>query len=505
MGRLLTIKVMIAGLLLTGCAKKSESSSSGAPAVPVPTPAEPDQAKVDASVADASITNTLAILTGAGAGTELEVPPNAVPVGTKVEMRLADSAPTAFAAAGDAASAAIFMNVTDQSGADVKPVVAMTVALVIGSGGAALTGVDKVDDNLCAALENTAGAHFVWRRGALELASGKARFKTKEMGTFQLIYCGTTALDGFVEVGATGDTKEAATTVLEGTWKSGCIVDQNSKLRFDATADGLRLSISLAGLYSLEANHTYTIPQDFPQVEFFAEATAGPASPVSFAATSGSFTIDTIDAAGISGTFDSLASFTNGYTGDDIIINFSSLPKDGSAGGTMGFQNGGHLGDLEFGTQNLLSPSLKFDGGAYVRELAFVKDELKLKESIFVDADCKVLAQFDDRLYSFAVGEAATVDTKPVTKLDLTVKSIKRTAVAADVVINAKNNMGCGLTDWVANVERDITGSTACHARAAGAVVHQFFGVAGNTLKLGEEKADGSLPTNYDDEYEYLK
>jgi hypothetical protein len=501
----LSIKVMIAaGLVLFSCGKKSSSDSSGKPQDPDPEEQTEDKTQVKVSVADATIPNTLAITEGAAAGTILEVPANAVPNGTTVEMKVADSVPQVFASAGDAASVAVYMNATDAAGNDVIPVLPMTVGLVL-NGSSALAGVEKIEANVCALLETTKGEHFVWRRAALELVSGLAKFKTKLMGVFQLAYCGKSELAGFTEMDTTGQAMADAASALTGTWKTGCIVPEGNGVTFSGVQEGqtsLLVQIRLVGVVELEQKE-YTIGVDFEKVEVVVKNQSTGAQIGTFSASTGTVNVEDLTPY-VNGSM-VLSGLSGDFTSEPLDVFFQGVNADPMLDITKSIAFSQPVKIDVYDLDVFYDPKAKFEGASVYRTLVFADDQVTRLDEFFDDGTCKTLRVVEKKTETFKIGEATTVDSKPVRKLDLTLK--KATQLLKNSQDVSQANAGayrCGLTGWTLNVEKDVTGKTSC-AQAAGFVTHQFYGIDGKTLKLGKEKSDGSLPDTYDDEFEYLK
>ncbi len=148
----------------------------------------------------------LSIEAGAAKGTEVIIPPGALAVGSSVSVEATDT-PSEFSALEDVgeASAAIEVAAIDPDGNPVTELsTPMTIQIPYG-GETSLLQVEESEDNLCALLKSDAG-FFLWRRSSLTIdsASKKASFKSKNLGVFQLVYCGTEELEGFADAAASG-------------------------------------------------------------------------------------------------------------------------------------------------------------------------------------------------------------------------------------------------------------------------------------------------------------
>src|SRR5690606_9643282 len=115
-------------------------------------------------------------------------------------------------------------------------------------------------------------------------------------------------------------------------------------------------------------------------------------------------------------------------------------------------------------SEPLDDPSVYFDGRMTQRELTFsTNGELTYKTKAFADGACKTLARTESRQSAYVVGDAATVDGKSVTKLDLTMKKATIVLAGSEDVLRANAvPQLCGLSGWVANGEKDVTGNKSC-------------------------------------------
>lgn len=150
-----------------------------------------------------------------------EIPGGALPDGAKMSMAAGTTPESFTTASAETASASkpVAFTAVAADGSTITVLQApMTIALKIDDS-MALTGVDKTPDNLCAFAAAADGALLVWRRTAFtsyDEASKVAKLKSLWLGTFQLFYCGTTALAGFKEVDSTGSAAIAANIALHG-------------------------------------------------------------------------------------------------------------------------------------------------------------------------------------------------------------------------------------------------------------------------------------------------
>jgi hypothetical protein len=108
------------------------------------------------------------------------------------------------------------------------------------SGGLPLS-VDKLDDNLCAFLQS-GNDLFIWRRAAISVADKKAKFESKRLGIFQLVYCGAEPLPDF---------KDAAASAVAGS-ASNQLVTINISAEVGASL-GTKASHLCAGIHGPDA------------------------------------------------------------------------------------------------------------------------------------------------------------------------------------------------------------------------------------------------------------
>jgi hypothetical protein len=138
-------------------------------------------------------------------GTVATIPAGVIPVGGSLTLEITTAAVDLSSLAITSASDPLKFSAKDADGIAINELTqAGTLAISI-SNGAALQDVEKTQANLCALAVTPAGAKLIWRRPSFtEVTETTAKFLTKYMGTFQLVYCGSTVLTGFSEVGIDG-------------------------------------------------------------------------------------------------------------------------------------------------------------------------------------------------------------------------------------------------------------------------------------------------------------
>lgn len=188
-------KIPIIGLCLVGllpaCHVGAQSSSTAA--------ALTTSTTTKTTKATSGTATTLSISSGSASGTEVTLPADAVAAGTSVSLAQS-TAPNEFSSLPySAASVPISLSGKDSSGAAVSKLLhPMTMTLSISSSALALA-VEKTNANICVVAKTVATDRFVWRNSKLTIASGKVRFTSMYMGTYQLIYCGSESVSGFAD------------------------------------------------------------------------------------------------------------------------------------------------------------------------------------------------------------------------------------------------------------------------------------------------------------------
>jgi hypothetical protein len=171
------------------------------------------EGKGNSKVTSADAPVAVGIEDGPGKGTKIEFPAGVLAVGSEVSVAVVDQ-PSEFAIDGvNEASPAIEVEVLDANGERVTSLPQpLTIAIPYGVSETlvAVDGVDEVDDNLCAVLSGDDGL-FLWRRDALTLddEAATASFNSKNVGVFQLVYCGDKPMEGFAQVDETGEVDES--------------------------------------------------------------------------------------------------------------------------------------------------------------------------------------------------------------------------------------------------------------------------------------------------------
>ena len=167
---------------------------------------------------DASAPTTLEIADGSAEGTAIEIPPDSLPTGARVSLDRVDQ-PGDFITsdgAGNAvvsASAPIGIAATSSSGEAITQFASpMTIAIPYEQNVSLfletlhLAEVEKTTDNLCVFLKATGGELYLWRKSAITIDGDKkvAKFQSLYPGTYQLMYCGNEAVEGFDDAEAKG-------------------------------------------------------------------------------------------------------------------------------------------------------------------------------------------------------------------------------------------------------------------------------------------------------------
>ena len=179
-----------------------------------------------ATVSDTEATS-LSISNGSAAGTNVNMPPGALPTGSTLAIGPA-ATPEVFDLDNvESAGASIELTATSSSGESITELSSpMTLSLPIS--GTSLALVAKSDDNLCVFL-SVDSSLIVWRKADITIGSleGKrvAQISSLKLGIFRLVYCGTESLSGFQDAndaGAAGGTSSVVSLTIDtGTYGLG--------------------------------------------------------------------------------------------------------------------------------------------------------------------------------------------------------------------------------------------------------------------------------------------
>lgn len=190
----------------------------------------PQDIVVSTAIADATITNTLS------AGTEnVVIPAGSLAIDTTVTISQV-AAPEAFSAVYDSspkASSAVEILAKTSTGEAVTQALGTLMISIGYSADLSLATTDKTAENLCVLNLSSANPDqkFVWRRNSLTVdeSTKVVRFSTKVFGTFQAIFCGSTALPSFTEVTLTPPPiSTAPASELDGVWNHPCRAEKTN-------------------------------------------------------------------------------------------------------------------------------------------------------------------------------------------------------------------------------------------------------------------------------------
>ncbi|MEZ4742203.1 MAG: hypothetical protein R3B45_07135 [Bdellovibrionota bacterium] len=197
---------LMASMLLTSCGPQTSLSGSS------------DKRNTKSETVAEDADTSLEITDGEAAGTAIDIPVGALAIGSEVSVSAVDT-PSDFQIADiSQASSSVSVDAKGPDGSTITSLESpMTISIPFSDGASlyALVGVEKNSDNLCALMKGNAGL-FVWRRSAITIENSKAKFRSKNLGVFQLVYCGQEEMAGFndaMESGASGIPDAIALTV----------------------------------------------------------------------------------------------------------------------------------------------------------------------------------------------------------------------------------------------------------------------------------------------------
>ena len=114
---------------------------------------------------------------------------------------------------------------------------------------------------------------------------------------------------------------------------------------------------------------------------------------------------------------------------------------------------------------------------------------------VYSDSECTTKSHANTLNYTVVSTTTATVDAKSVTKIEGTTTTSLSTIYTDSRVTNANEGSWCGISDWVKNTAKDVTGLTCSNLNetygSAGVKKYDIWYLSGSTFMHSGFNSDG--------------